>query len=204
MTPKIKICGLSRLCDIDAVNIAKPEYIGFVFAEISRRKITFKQAEELRKNLSPDIMPVGVFVNEPIDNIISVVKTGIIDIIQLHGNETEEYIEKIKSALDNKVIKAVSVINQGDVQKFKDTCADYLLLDNKSGGTGKNFDWSLIGESEKPFFLAGGLNLENIKSAVLQTNPFAADVSSGVETNGLKDKEKIISIISAVRESPPE
>ena len=198
MTPKIKICGLSRLCDIDVVNIAKPEYIGFVFAE-SKRKVTPAQALELRKNLSPDIIPVGVFVNEPLNNIISVVRTDIIDIIQLHGSETEEYIGELKSLTDKPVIKAVSVIKTGDVQKFNNTCADYLLLDNKGGGMGQIFDWDLIGESNKPFFLAGGLNIENIESAISKINPFAVDISSGVETNGLKDKEKIRTIISTIK-----
>ena len=198
MTAKIKICGLTRLCDIEAVNAAKPQYIGFVFAE-SKRRVTPKQAEELRENLSPDIIPVGVFVNETIENIISLVRSGVIGAIQLHGDEPEEYIEKLKALTDTPVIKAVSVLKPGDVQKFENTCADYLLLDNKSGGTGQIFNWNLIGEVSKPFFLAGGLNIENIKSAIKKINPFAVDISSGVETSGLKDKEKIMSIISMIR-----
>lgn len=198
MTTKIKICGLTRLCDIEAVNAAKPEYIGFVFAE-SKRRVTPKQAEELRENLSPDIIPVGVFVNETIENIISLIRSGVIGAVQLHGNEPEEYIKKLKELTDTPIVKAVSVVKTGDVQKFEKTCADYLLLDNKSGGTGQIFNWNLIGEVNKPFFLAGGLNIENIKSAIQKTNPFAVDISSGVETSGLKDKEKIMSIISMIR-----
>jgi phosphoribosylanthranilate isomerase len=188
---------LTRLCDIDAVNNAKPEYIGFVFAK-SRRKVTPTQAAELKRKLSPDIISVGVFVNETPNNILSLVRSGIIEAVQLHGNETEAYIENIKSQTDKPVIKAVAVSKLGDVQKWADTCADYLLLDNKTGGTGSTFDWNLIGELKKPFFLAGGLNIDNISSAVLERNPYAVDISSGVETDGLKDREKIISIITRI------
>ena len=195
---KIKICGLSRLCDIEAANENKPEYIGFVFAE-SRRRVTPAQASELRAKLSPEIIPVGVFVNETPDNIVTLVRSGIIDVIQLHGDENEDYIKRLKELTDKPVIKAVSVEQAGDVQKWIHTSADYLLLDNKSGGTGKTFNWDLIGEVKKPFFLAGGLNIENISSAIIKTNPFAVDISSGVEINGLKDSEKIISIISIIR-----
>ena len=195
---KIKICGLSRLCDIEAVNESKPEYMGFVFAE-SRRQVTPGHAEELRAKLSPDITPVGVFVNEAIENVLRLIQNGIIDAIQLHGAEDEEYIKKLKESTNKPVIKAVSVERVGDVQKWIQTSADYLLLDNKNGGTGQAFDWHLIGELKKPFFLAGGLNSQNIKSAILTTSPFAVDISSGVETDGVKDKEKISSIIRRIR-----
>jgi phosphoribosylanthranilate isomerase len=195
---KIKICGLSRLCDIEAVNAAKPDYAGFVFAE-SRRRVTPTQAADLRKTLSPDIMSVGVFVNEPIDNIMLLIRSNIIEIIQLHGNETEGYISKIKALTSKPVIKAISITKTGDVQRWENTCADYLLLDNKAGGTGESFDWGLIGEIQKPFFLAGGLNIQNIKAAIRKTNPFAVDISSGVETNGSKDGDKIISIVRRIR-----
>jgi len=195
---KIKICGLTRLCDIEAVNIAKPEYIGFVFAE-SKRKVTPEQAAKLRAKLLPDIIPVGVFVNETPENILTLVRSGIIDAIQLHGGETEIFIRKIKALTNKPVIKAVSVLKSGDAQKQIDTQADYLLLDNKGGGTGQTFNWDLIGEVKKPFFLAGGLNIENINSAIIKTNPFAVDISSGVEIDGLKNSEKIISIISIIR-----
>ena len=198
MLTKIKICGLTRLCDIEAVNAAKPEYIGFVFAE-SRRRITPEQAAELRAKLSPDIIPVGVFVNETPDNISSLVNAGIIGAVQLHGDENEAYIAKLKALTDKPIIKAVSVLKSGDLQKWADTCADCLLLDNKGGGSGQPFDWDLIGEVKKPFFLAGGLTIENIGAAIMKTNPFAVDISSGVETNGLKDNEKIMSIIRKIR-----
>jgi phosphoribosylanthranilate isomerase len=195
---KIKICGLTRLCDIEAVNAVQPEYIGFVFTD-SRRKVTPSQAAELKAKLSPDIISVGVFVNETPGNILSLVRCGIIDAVQLHGEETEGYIENIKMLTNKPVIKAVSISKVGDVQKWADTCADYLLLDNKTGGTGQAFDWNLIGEVKKQCFLAGGLNIANIETAILKINPFAVDISSGVETDGLKDSEKIISIIRKVR-----
>ena len=193
---KIKICGLTRMEDIAAVNIAKPEYVGFVFAQ-SRRKISPALAQELRKNLAADIIPVGVFVNEPIENILELVRCGTIEIIQLHGAEDEEYIRKLKQ--HTSIIRAIGIAGAGDVCKHRQTAADYLLLDNAAGGTGQSFDWDLIGETEKPFFLAGGLNPENISRAIAKTSPFAVDVSSGVETNGVKDSAKIHEFIRIAR-----
>jgi len=203
MSVKIKICGLSRPADIEAVNTAKPDYIGFVFAE-SKRKIKPEQAEVLRKLLSPDIIPVGVFVNEPAENIISLVRTGIIDAVQFHGSESEEYMIKLKTKLkaksikDKIIIKAVSVRNPGDAQQWENSCADYLLTDHKGGGTGERFDWDMIGEIKKPYFLAGGLDIANIAEAV-KLKPFALDISSGVETNGFKDPVKIREFIRRIR-----
>ena len=195
---KIKICGLSRLCDIDAANDAKPEYIGFVFAE-SRRKITPQLAFDLRKKLDPDIIPVGVFVNEAPENIVSLITRGIIDVIQLHGSENGEYIDRLKALTDKPIIKAVAVLNEGAAQKWAETSADYLLLDGKDGGKGQSFDWDLIGKVDKPFFLAGGLCRENIAAAMEKVKPFAVDVSSGVETDGFKDPAKISEFIRMVR-----
>jgi len=196
--PKIKICGLMRQCDIDAVNAAGPEYIGFVFAE-SRLKISASQAESLRARLSPYITPVGVFVNESIENILHLVRGGIIDVVQLHGYEDEEYIEKLKSLTDVTIVRAVSVQKTGDAQKWLDTCADYILLDNKGGATGRTFDWDMIGEVPRKFFLAGGLNAANIQSAVEKIGPYGVDISTGVETNGAKDAEKIVDIVRRIR-----
>ena len=195
---KVKICGLSRLCDIDAVNKEQPEYIGFVFAE-SRRKVTVRQAQELRKRLNPGIIPVGVFTDEAIEDIIFLIQNGIINVIQLHGSENEQYIGKLKALTDKPVIKAIAVQNEGDAQKWADTSADYLLLDSKGGGTGQNFNWNLIGGINKPFFLAGGLDEGNISEAIRNTKPFAVDVSSGVETDGFKDPVKITEFIRRVR-----
>lgn len=196
---KVKICGLLRPCDIDAVNAEKPDYIGFVFAE-SRRKVTLTQAAELKKLLLPDIIPVGVFVNEPIENILSLVSEGIIDVIQLHGSEGETYIQRLKRLTDRPVIKAIAVQSKGDVQKWSVSAADYLLLDHKGGGTGQSFDWNMIGEVDKPYFLAGGLNPKNIMEAIRKTTPYAVDVSSGVENEGFKDPARIKEFIRRVRD----
>ena len=187
-----------RPCDIDAVNLAKPEYIGFVFAD-SRLKVSPSQAGELKKRLSPDITPIGVFVNETAQNIISLIHSGMIDAVQLHGDESEEYIKILKSLTDKPVIKAVPVLEAGDVQKWASTCADYILLDNKGGATGKPFDWNLIGDVSRKFFLAGGLNVMNIRCAIEKANPYAVDISTGVETNGVKDAEKITAIVRRIR-----
>jgi phosphoribosylanthranilate isomerase len=197
---KIKICGLSRLCDIEAVNEEMPDYIGFVFAE-SRRKITPAQALELRKALRPGIMAVGVFVDETTEHILSLAHNGIIDAIQLHGSESEDYIINLKKLTDKPVIKAVAVQKKGDARRWATSAADYLLLDNKSGGSGRGFDWDLIDTMamDKPYFLAGGLNADNIIEAIEKTKPFAVDVSSGVETDGLKDPAKIRDFIRRIR-----
>ena len=198
LTVKIKICGLCRPSDIDAVNLEKPEYIGFVFAK-SHRQVTPQQALALRGQLRAGIMPVGVFVDEARENIVALVQNGIIDAIQLHGSEDENYIHKLKAVTNVPIIKAVAVQNKGDAQKWAGTAADYLLLDQKSGGTGESFDWDLIGQIERPFFLAGGLNEENITRAIKKLRPFAVDVSSGVVTNRRKDPGKIKEFIRRAR-----
>lgn len=209
MRSRIKICGLSRPCDIDYVNAAKPDYIGFVFAK-SRRQVSSQQAAELKRRLDPDICAVGVFVNEEPERIVGLVKDGTIDIVQLHGQEDEAYIDTLRKLLapleakereryhktDGKricscpIIKAFSVKTPEDVEKACKSSADYILLDQGAGGTGKTFDWRMIGEIDRPFFLAGGLGPDNIEAA-MQTGAFALDVSSGVETDGFKDAEKI-------------
>ncbi|MCL1913042.1 MAG: phosphoribosylanthranilate isomerase [Eubacteriaceae bacterium] len=194
---KIKICGLTRIVDIEAANTAKPDFVGFVFAE-SRRKVESGHARFLRSHLAEGIEPVGVFVNEPINNILDIADAGIINMIQLHGSEDESYIRRLKDRCGIPLIKAIAVAKSGDVQEWQESCADYLLLDNKGGGTGAAFDWSLIGSPAKPFFLAGGLSISNIDEAIKSVEPYAIDVSSGVETNGLKDIEKITAIVRRV------
>ena len=157
---------------------------------------------ELRENLICDIIPVGVFVNQEPAKILEIVKAGIIDIIQLHGSESEEYIKNIKDLTGKPVIKFMPVGNDPRIVPSNyNNCADYILFDSLGGGTGKSFDWGILDKSkiDKPFFLAGGLNIDNITNAVNQIRPFAADVSSGVETDGLKDRRKIIDIVNLVR-----
>ena len=184
---RIKICGLTRLEDIDAVNELKPEYVGFVFAK-SRRQITKEHAVTLRRYLDPEIQAVGVFVNE-LPAILA----------QLHGNESEEYIHSLRFRTGGELIKAFSIKTRGDVEKAKKSSADYILLDHGKGGTGESFDWSLIRNMDRPYFLAGGLNAENVEQAILQTHPFAVDISSGVETDGVKDPKKITECIRRIR-----
>lgn len=198
----IKICGLKRIEDIKYVNKFKPEYIGFVFAK-SRRQISYDMAASLKKSLSNDIKTVGVFVNHEIDDIISLMNEDIIDIAQLHGNEEEDSIITIKNKTNKKVIKAIPVRSLEDILKWKDSKVDFLLLDNGSGGTGESFDWEVLDklstiEFNKPYFIAGGLNKENVKN-VLKYKPYAVDISGGVETDGLKDEVKINEFINTVR-----
>jgi phosphoribosylanthranilate isomerase len=189
---KTKICGITRMVDIAAINTleTKPDYIGFVFAG-SKRKVTPDQAREMRVALCGDIQTVGVFVDEPLEAVLSLVQSGAIQIVQLHGNEDENYIAELKSQTDAPVIKAISVEKLGDTQAWENSAADFLLLDHAGGGTGSTFDWQLIGQLKKPFFLAGGLTPENVAQAI-EISPFAVDVSSGVEiSHGVKCIEKI-------------
>jgi len=200
--PKIKICGLTRQSDIEAVNIGKPDYIGFVFAK-SRRQINAEQARQLKQLLSPSIQAVGVFVNEPIEHIIRLCRSNIIDIIQLHGEEDNEYIKKLKEHVPNKIIKAVRVKEYKDVEKANEFASEYLLFDayhkDQYGGTGETFDWNLISKIDKPYFLAGGIHAGNVLEALRLCNPYGIDVSSGVETNGYKDPQKIFYMIDKIR-----
>lgn len=201
---KIKICGLFRDCDIDYVNEAMPDYIGFVFAK-SRRQVSAVWAEAMRPKLKPEIIPVGVFVNESLSKVAELLNDNIIELAQLHGNENETYIQELKTLSDKPIIKAVRVLSQQDIEGAQDTLADFLLLDNGAGGTGESFDWSLVSklkqqqQQQKPFFLAGGLNPGNLEQAIAATSPYAVDISSGVETDGLKDGAKILEIVRRMR-----
>ena len=199
--PKIKLCGLTRQSDIDAVNIANPDYIGFVFAK-SRRQINEEKAKQFKQFLSPYIQVVGVFVNEKIEKIINLCNSNIIDMIQLHGDEDNEYIRKLKECVPNKIIKAVRVKESQDVERAIEIVADYILFDTyhreQYGGTGETFDWNLISKVDKPYFLAGGINADNVYEAIKLCNPYCIDISSGVETNGYKDPKKILHIIDKV------
>ena len=195
---RVKICGLSRDCDIEAAVRARADYAGFVFAN-SRRRVTPAQALSLREGLGPEITPVGVFVDEAIENIISLVRTGVIDMIQLHGSEDEEYIKELKASTDKAVIKAVALEDEGDAERWEDSVADYLLFDSSRAGSGAGFDWRLTEGVKRPFFLAGGLSPGNIGEAVTKVRPFAVDVSSGVETDGMKDFLKMEEFVRRAR-----
>ena len=196
---KIKICGIRRLEDIEIVNKYKPDYIGFVFAD-SKRKVSHELASQLKANLSPDIISVGVFVNESADEILKLYADGIIDIAQLHGGESEDYIKYLKDNTNDelKIIKAIEMSEDEDLSEYDNSQADYLLLDSGKG-SGKTFDWRLIRKDlKKEFFLAGGINSNNIKNAIEEFNPFAIDLSSSLETDGYKDENKIKEIMEGI------
>lgn len=201
---QIKICGLSRREDILYVNSSRPDYCGFIVNfPGSRRNVSPAQVRDLVKNLDPGICPVGVFVNQPIETIFDLAADGTIRAVQLHGSESQEYVKKLKQRLEEKVgklpvIQAFTIKTPDDIAKAKASSADFILLD-RGTGTGKIFDWSLVKDMERPFFLAGGLGPENLREAVRRMNPYAVDMSSGVETNGYKDRKKIAAAVEAVR-----
>ncbi len=197
---KIKICGLRRLEDIEIVNKYEPEYIGFVFAD-SKRKVSHETAAQLKNNLSSNIISVGVFVDASEDEILKLYDDGIIEIAQLHGSESEDYINSLKENTNDKlkIIKAIEMSENEDLSKYYDSAADYLLLDSGKG-SGKTFDWRLIRKDlKKEFFLAGGINLDNAKEAIEKFDPYAIDLSSSLETDGYKDENKIKEIMEVIR-----
>ncbi|MEE3489372.1 MAG: phosphoribosylanthranilate isomerase [Methanobrevibacter sp.] len=196
---KIKICGLKRLEDIEIVNRHKPDYIGFVFAD-SKRKVSHDLARQMKENLDSDIVSVGVFVDASADEILGLFDDGTIDIAQLHGSESEEFIKNLKDKTDNqlKIINAIEMNEGIDLKKYDNSEADYLLLDSGKG-SGKTFDWKLIRKDlKKEFFLAGGLTSSNIAQAIEEFKPYAVDLSSSLETDGFKDENKIKEIMEAI------
>lgn len=194
---KVKLCGLKRPCDIEWANDVRPDYVGFVFAG-KKRRVTDDQAKSLRGQLCNDIPVVGVFVDENQAHITRLVRDEIIQVVQLHGQEDDEYIKTLRNEIAVPIIKAFSVANREDVQRACQSRVDYILLDNGKGGTGTSFDWSIIQDIARPFFLAGGLTPENVVEA-LQLQPYALDVSSGIETDGVKDKAKIQQFMTRIR-----
>lgn len=204
---KVKICGLRRFEDIDYVNEFLPDYAGFIFAPQSKRYITSDFALKLKNKLNKKIKSVGVFVNENLENIRKIADLHIIDLIQLHGDENNAFIEQVKTSTNLPVIKAFRANGQ---LKAKLTCsnADFVLIDscqgNKFGGTGTIFDWSVIPESIKGrLFLAGGINSSNIREA-MKINPYCLDINSGVETDGFKDKIKMKEVFEIIKETEYE
>lgn len=195
---KIKLCGLTRPCDIEYANGLLPEYIGFVFAPKSKRYISPEDAEQLRIKLDSRITPVGVFVDEEIGVVSDLFNRKIIDVVQLHGNENEEYITALRKAAPCPIIKAFRIESNADIITANNSSADYVLLDS-GGGTGTVFDHSLIQGITRPYFLAGGLTPENVVTAVKQLAPFAVDASSSLETDGFKDKMKMTAFVKVVR-----
>ena len=200
-TTKIKICGLFRKEDAEYVNTAKPDYAGFVFYPPSHRNIDYNTAKNLRCLIDKSIKTVGVFVDSPIELPVKLFNDGIIDIIQLHGKEDKNYINSIRKSVDKpcEIWKAFKIRSISDIAEAKKSTADKIILDN-GYGTGKCFDWSLIGKIERDFILAGGIDTNNIAEAINKYKPFAVDISSGVETGKVKDREKIISAVKICKE----
>ena len=217
-TPKVKMCGISKVETIPAVVEAKPDYMGLVFAP-SKRQVTVDQAktlvEELHKQYTKrynngaeqsnndEIKTVGVFVNETLDNLVSIATEANLDVVQLHGDEDEAFIQSLKERTNVEVWKAVQIRSAADAEAWIDSSADMLLFDayhkDERGGTGEVFDWSCLDEFERPFMLAGGIDSANVARAIRTVRPYGIDISSGIETDGVKDDEKIKAFTNIVR-----
>lgn len=195
---KIKMCGLSRHCDIDYANEIMPEYIGFVFARKSKRYVSPEKAFELRQNLDKNIIPVGVFVDSDINFVAELVNKKIIDIVQLHGSEDDNYIESLRKLVSVPIIQAFTIGKTEDIQKAEKSPAEYILLDSGKG-SGKTFNHSLIRNLKRPYFLAGGLTPENVREIAQILKPYAVDASSSLETAGYKDVNKMRAFADALR-----
>lgn len=195
---KIKFCGLTRPCDIQAANRLLPAYIGFVFAAKSRRQLSAGQAAQLRQQLDRRIRAVGVFVDQPPEEVARLLAEGVIDLAQLHGREDETYLRRLRQLTARPVIQAFRVQSRRDLEAAEASGADYVLLDS-GAGSGQVFDWTLLEAIRRPYFLAGGLSPANAAAAVAALHPYAVDVSSGIETEGYKDESKMAAFAAAVR-----
>ena len=195
----VKFCGLQMEEDIRAVNGLMPDMVGFILDKSRRRYVSPDRLCELRSMLDPKIKAVGVFVDEDIDQVEKLLKEGLIDIAQLHGKETPEYIRELKRRTGAEVIKAFAVRNERDIIEATDSPADLVLLDSQGGGTGEAFEWGMLTPVQRPFILAGGLNAGNVNEAIEMIDPYGVDVSSGIETDGVKDRNKMEAFMAAVR-----
>lgn len=210
-TPKVKMCGISKVETIPAVVEAKPDYMGLVFAP-SKRQVTVEQAEILVEELHKQcinhydtkvVKTVGVFVNETLDNLVRIADTANLDAVQLHGDEDEAFIQSLKERTNVEVWKAIQIRTAADTEKWIDSSADMLLFDayhkDERGGTGEVFDWSSLDAFERPFMLAGGIDSTNVARAIRTVRPYGIDISSGIETNGMKDDKKITAFTKIVK-----
>ena len=195
---KIKLCGLTRPEDVAAANTLEPDFVGFVFAPKSRRYVTAEQAKELRKHLSPAIRAVGVFVDEAPERMAALLEEGVIHLAQLHGREDEGYLERLRTLTGKPIIQAFQVKTPKDLERAENSSADCILLDS-GAGTGSTFDWSLLKHLRRPYLLAGGLGPDNVARAIQVLHPWGVDVSSGIETGGVKDFHKMAAFVAAVR-----
>ena len=217
-TPKVKMCGISKVETIPAVVEAKPDYMGLIFA-LSKRQVTVDQAkilvEELHRGYAKKygsdtehdkndtIKTVGVFVNETVDNLVTIANEANLDAVQLHGDEDETFIQSLKERTNVEVWKAIQIRTAADTEKWIDSSADMLLFDayhkDERGGTGDVFDWASLDAFERPFMLAGGIDSTNVARAIRTVRPYGIDISSGIETNGVKDDEKITAFTKIVK-----
>lgn len=201
---QVKICGLSRTEDITVVNnpAVRPTYAGFVFAE-SPRRVSVSDARNLISQMAPQIQAVGVFVNEDVETMAHLAETVPLQVIQLHGDETEDMIKQLRQLTTARIWKAVRVQSEEDVLRWNESAADLLLFDayktDAYGGTGHVFDWKLLKKCTKPFILAGGIYSKNVARAIRNVKPYAIDASSGLETDGVKDKEKIFHFMDIIK-----
>lgn len=198
---KIKLCGMSRVEDIAACNLLKPDYVGFInLFPKSHRNIDFQTALMLRSMLDDSIPSIGVFVDREIKEITPYLLSNVINGIQLHGQEDNEYIRNLRAVTPSYVpiIKAFKIRSEDDLEKARNSTADYVLLDNGTG-TGETFDWNLIRDFPRPYFLAGGLAPDNLREAIERFHPYAVDISSGIETDKLKDPSKMEECLKIVR-----
>ncbi|MBO6015591.1 MAG: phosphoribosylanthranilate isomerase [Lachnospiraceae bacterium] len=207
---KVKICGLRRMEDVHAVNRYHPDYVGFVFAK-SKRQITPQEAKILSEKITPGIRKVGVFVDQPPALLAELLLDGTVDMLQLHGREDAAYEQTLLQLLREggladsreRLIKAYRIRGEQDFDRVDETECGYLLLDAYSskceGGNGESFDWSLITQIDKPFFLAGGIGMDNVEAAIKDVAPFAVDVSSSLETDNYKDEAKIKEFMERIR-----
>ena len=198
---RIKFCGLTRQQDIECANLLKPDYIGFVFWKKSRRYVDEEAAGRLRDALDKSITSVGVFVDEEPERVAHLINEGIIDAAQLHGGEDDEYIAKLRNLImpGKVIIKAFRITSDEDIKIAQSSSADMILLD-AGMGDGAAFDWTMIRDMQRPYILAGGLNCENVAKAVEMLSPYGVDVSSGIETDGVKDPEKMKEFVGIVRQ----
>lgn len=196
---KIKICGLSRECDIDYANRILPEFIGFVFYKGSKRYVTPENAAELKSRLDYRIAAVGVFVDEDPETIAGLVKSETIDMIQLHGSEDSKYIARLRELTECPIMQAFRVESAEDISRAAVSEADFILLDS-GAGSGKLFDHALIKDLSRPYFLAGGITPDNVKDVIKKFAPYAVDASSSMETDGFKDFDKMNALVNAARD----
>ncbi|MBQ9565235.1 MAG: phosphoribosylanthranilate isomerase [Synergistaceae bacterium] len=197
---RIKICGITRDAEIGMVNELRPDYIGFVFASRSRRFVAPQRAAVMKHNLRKEIQTIGVFVNQTLENVAHCADMVGLHAVQLHGDETEEYICALREYVHCPIIKAFKVRSKAQVDRGVSSSADYVLFDGGAGG-GERFDWSFLKTVRRPYFLAGGLSPENVGEAMeVFPAPYALDVSSGVEVNRIKDYRKMMKFIAGARE----